>query len=354
MPGKAIIPDHPLLVGGIGASGHAAAIDTLAQCDVLLALGASHRGAVFGLKGRFFQIQIDRDPLQLGRRPHRTLGLCGTTRETLGELLRLLPPAEPGAFRGPSSFGRRRRRRFERWAQSADAIRRSRRRPIAPPAICHQLSRVLSELGRRAVVVVDVGVTTLWVYRHLLGDHDFVWTSSFATMGFALPGAIAIAELEASRPVIAISGDGGMGITMAELASAVQRRIPLVAIVFDNGKLAAIKYEQEVMGWPEYESSLFNCDFADYARACGARGIRIEDPARLAAGLREALTCGEPCVVDVVCDPHYMPAPPRIHPRQAAGYLLALARELRIRLTPPASEARFIRAERGGVWGARR
>jgi thiamine pyrophosphate-dependent acetolactate synthase large subunit-like protein len=308
----------------------------VARCDVLLALGASNRGAIFGLRGGFFQVQVDREPLQLGRRPCRTLGLHGTTRETLRALLPRLRGRLAGQERkqaGRARFLRRHRRQFERWQAQADAAHgRSRRRPIAPPAICHALTRTLAELGRRAVVTVDVGVNTLWVYRHFLGDHDFVWTSSFATMGFAVPAALAIRELEPERTVIAMAGDGGMGLSLGDLMSAAARGLPVVVVVFDNGKLAAIKYEQEVMGWPEFGSALCNGSFAAYAQACGVRGLRVTDPAELAPALREALTCGEPCLVDVVCDPHFMPAPPRIHPRQAAGYLLALSRELGLRL----------------------
>jgi thiamine pyrophosphate-dependent acetolactate synthase large subunit-like protein len=211
--------------------------------------------------------------------------------------------------------------------QKADRVRSSKRRPIRPPAICHALRRVLSELGKKAVLVTDVGVTTLWVYRHLVGDHDRIWTSSFATMGFALPAAIAIGELEPDRVVVALAGDGGVAMTMAELATAAALEVPIVVVVFDNGKLAAIKYEQEVMGWPEYGTSLVNGDFAEFARACGARGSRVEEPPQLESRLREALRGGGPFLLDVVCDPHEMPAPPKIHPLQAAGYALARFRE---------------------------
>lgn len=335
MPGRGIIcDDHPYMVGGIGASGHRSAIETLEQCDVLLVLGSSNRGAVFGFQGKFLLIQIDRDPLQLGRRPSETLGLYGSTQETLKTLINYIRSQQTADYdrllAQRQKFVSQQKQSFERWLASADRVRNSRHRLIQPSAICHTLKKVLSDLGQRAAVTVDVGITTLWVYRHFVGDHDFIWSSSFATMGFSLPAAIAIREIEPSRPVIAMVGDGGIGITMAELATAVHRQIPVVAIVFNNSKLAAIKYEQEVMGWPEYESYLHNCNFAEYAQACGAHGIRVTDQAQLAAALHEALTCGQPCIVDVVCDPHEMPSPPKIHPLQGVGYLLALSRELRL------------------------
>jgi thiamine pyrophosphate-dependent acetolactate synthase large subunit-like protein len=334
MPGRAIVPDtHPHMVGGMGASGHRSAIETLAQCDVLLMLGSSNRGAVFGFVGQFQVIQVDRNPLQLGRRPFDTVGLYGNVKETLQQLREALCTMGGGChlqqFQGRQRFVQQQRQRFEQWQQSAAQVCERPTGIIQPSAISHHLQRVLTEQQQRAIVTVDVGITTLWVYRHLVGDHDFIWSSSFATMGFAVPAAIAIRDIEPSRPVIAMVGDGGIGITMAELATAAQRQLPVVVIVFNNSKLAAIKYEQEVMGWPEYEATLFNCNFADYAQACGVKGIRVSAPNQLAAALREAITCGCPCLVDVVCDPHEMPTPPKIHILQGVGYLLAMMREFR-------------------------
>lgn len=328
MPGRGIVPDsHPSYVGSIGASGHRSAIDALEGCDVLVSVGCSTRGAIFGFVGRFLMIQIDRDALQLGRRQQRTIGLCGSAQPTVAELLRCLR-AKRGAPRADDGHRRRLRARLERFCERSREFDLSLKKPIRPPAICSALQKALAECTRPAVITVDVGVTTLWVYRHLVGGgHQTIWTSSFATMGFAVPAALAIADLEPERPIVAIAGDGGLGITMAELASAGARKVPFVAIVFNNGKLAAIKYEQEVMGWPEFESGLDNPDFAQYARACGVDAVRVTEPSALLDAMREALRSRRPCLLDVICDPHDMPAPPRVHPRQAAGYLLAASRE---------------------------
>jgi thiamine pyrophosphate-dependent acetolactate synthase large subunit-like protein len=342
MPGRGVADEFDQFVGGIGASGHRVAIEAVRKSDVLLVLGSSNRGAVFGLRGKFFLIQVDSDPLQLGQRPNESLGLYGTTKETIQELINLLAAAD-GAGAVASDVRARKRafnrsrfvKKYRSWFVRKLGSQQvaSKGAPIPPAAICHALSEALAELDiGRPIVTLDVGVTTLWVYRHLVGNFDFIWTSSFATMGFALPAAIAIRELEPSRPVIGIAGDGGIGITMSELATATRLGLPIVIIIFNNSKLSAIKYEQEVMGWPEYQSGLFNCDFAEYARACGAQGIRVTQVAELQPALRKALTGRAPCVVDVVCDPHAMPAPPRIHPLQAAGYLLAVSREAGQRL----------------------
>jgi pyruvate dehydrogenase (quinone) len=147
-------------------------------------------------------------------------------------------------------------------------------------------------------------------------------------MGFALPAAIAVAERTADGgQVLCIGGDGGICITLAELATVRRLGVAVVAIVFNNGKLAAVKFEQEVMGWPEFGAELCNPDFAAYARSCGLHGVRVAAPRSLENDLGAALDGGSPVLLDVVCDPHELPAPPHIHPRQGAGYMIALARE---------------------------
>jgi thiamine pyrophosphate-dependent acetolactate synthase large subunit-like protein len=338
MPGRGVIPDdHPHMAGAIGSSGHWSAHRTLERSDTVVALGVSARGAIFDLPGRSFLIQVDSDPLQLDRRAQDGIGLYGTVRDTLQALLALLPSsgaeaadgAQPQASR--ERFLRERQRDFGRWCQRATPLPRE-GRPIPPSFLCRTLQRVLADAERRPIVTVDVGLMTMWVYRHLVGRLDFVWTSSFATMGFALPAALAIAPLEPERPVVAVVGDGGIGITMAELAGASRAGAPVTVVVFNNGKLGAIKYEQEIMGWPEYGARLCNCDFAEYARACGVRGVRVTRATQLEPALRAALACGEPCLIDVVCDPHEVPRLPRTHPRQYAGYLLAVAREAGLHL----------------------
>ncbi len=346
MPGRGVLSDdHPHLVGAAGSSGHRSAHRTLERCDTLLALGVSTRGGAFDIPGGAFLIQVDRDPLQLCRRTHRGVGLYGTVAETLDELLaRLAPPTvvSPGRSRGGGREASRRRFLRARQASFGRWRRRTRRtgrvpragRPIPPSFLCRTLREVLAGLGDegeamgRPVVTVDVGLTTLWVYRYLPGQVDFVWTSSFAAMGFAMPAALAIAPLAPGRPVLALVGDGGIGITMAELAAA-HAPAPVVVVVFNNGKLAAIKYEQEVMGWPEHESELCNGDFASYARACGVNGVRVTNPEQLAPALRAALAGRTTCLLDVVCDPHETPWPARPGLRQAAGFLLARVREAR-------------------------
>jgi thiamine pyrophosphate-dependent acetolactate synthase large subunit-like protein len=302
----------------------------LRQCDVLLVLGVSGRGTVFDLPGRFQCIRVDRDPSQLLLSDRAGVGLCGTVREVLQRFCSALADRRSAAGPGLWSGTREYRPWYARLPRSL------RSNGVQPSVVASTIGSVLDRTGERGIVTVDVGLVTLWIYRFLTGDHEKIWTGSFATMGFALPAAIVAARRHPTRPVVAACGDGGICVTMAELATAGRLGLPLTVVVFNNGKLGAIKYEQQVMGWPEYGSHLWNCDFAAYARACSAVGLRVDSPDQLEGALTEAVAARRPYLVEVICDPDELPVPAQgPHPLQAAGVLLTFGREVRRKLLGP-------------------
>ncbi|MBS2964394.1 thiamine pyrophosphate-binding protein [Actinocrinis puniceicyclus] len=343
MPGRGLVPDdHPAMAGAIGSSGHRSALRTLEGCDTLLILGVSNRGQAFDLPSGCKIIRVDTDPVAVSAGVD--VGLCGSVRDTVELLLAGVCAAEHGskaeARASREKFRAARREEFARFRQRPPKQPRG-QRPIPPSAIARTLGVLSDQMDRRPVVTVDVGLVTLWLYRFLTGRQNFVWTSSFATMGFAMPAALAVSAVGTNgRPVVAAVGDGGIAITMAELASAAPAELPVTIVVFNNGKLGAIKYEQEIMGWPEYGSALVNGDLAAYARACGVHGVRITRYEELEPALRSALERSGPTLLDVVCDPHELPSPPKSHGtfRQSVAFSLALAREGRRRLRGASSE----------------
>jgi pyruvate dehydrogenase (quinone) len=101
------------------------------------------------------------------------------------------------------------------------------------------------------------------------------------------------------RQVVAFVGDGGFSMLMAELATAVKYRLPIKVVIIKNGTLGQIKWEQTVfLGNPEYGVELQPIDFAAFARACGATGFTIDDPASCESMLEQALNTAGPVVVE--------------------------------------------------------
>src|SRR5256714_9307189 len=116
-------------------------------------------------------------------------------------------------------------------------------------------------------------------------------------MANGFPYAIAAQVAYPDRQCIAFVGDGGFSMLMAELATCVKYRLPVKVVVVKNNTLGMIKWEQMVfLGNPEFACDLQPIDFAAVARACGATGVTIEDPAQCGAQLDQALALPGPVV----------------------------------------------------------
>src|SRR2546430_5167996 len=121
---------------------------------------------------------------------------------------------------------------------------------------------------------------------------------------------------------------------MAEFATAVKYRLPIKVIIIKNNTLGQIKWEQMVfLGNPEYGCELHPIDFAAVARACGAQGFTVEDPAQCGAVVEQALATPGPVVVEAVVDPFQPPLPAKITLEQARKIATSLVRGERNRET---------------------
>ena len=167
--------------------------------------------------------------------------------------------------------------------------------------------RVIAAVGRAlvpdAIVSVDVGNNTFWFSRYMQGTELKVLLSGhWRTVGFGLPGAIAAKLAAPRRQVVAISGDGGFGMSMSELMTAVQYQLPIVSIVLSDGRYGEEETLQQSGGQQPFGTGLHNPDWAAYARACGAVGYKAETYEQLQHALHEALpalAAGQISVIDV-------------------------------------------------------
>jgi len=178
-------------------------------------------------------------------------------------------------------------------------------------------------------VTADSGTNTGLAARHIpmRGDMKFACSGNLASMACALPYAIAAAIAFPRRQVVAVIGDGGFTMLMGELATCVKYGLNIKILVIKNGSLGQIRWEQMVfLGNPEYGCELEPIDFAAAARAFGAKGYTIADPAECPAILKEALETPGPVVIEAVVDPHDPPLPPRVTAKQALHFAESLAR----------------------------
>jgi pyruvate dehydrogenase (quinone) len=204
--------------------------------------------------------------------------------------------------------------------------------PINPQRVVHELSERLPE---RSVVTADSGTTTVWYARNLRFRRGTMGSVSgtLATMGCAVPYAIAAKFAYPDRPVIALAGDGAMQMNgLAELITIAkywrQWADPrLVVMALNNRDLAYVTWEERVqVGDPKWEASqaLPDVPYAEFAKLIGLGGLRVESPEEVGPAWETALAADRPFVLDMVTDPNVPPLPPHITLKQARNFMSAM------------------------------
>ena len=320
--GKAAVPDDsPYTTGGIGLLGTRASQEAMEQCDTLLLVGTSFPYIEFYPKpGKARAVQIDLDPARIGLRHPVEVGLVGDSRETLRELLPLLRRREDRAFLERAQAG------MEDWRALMAKQESHAESPLKPQVVAAELGR---QLSRDAIVSCDSGTVTSWFARHVPARRGQMYSVSgnLASMANGLPYAIAAQIAHPSRQSVALVGDGGFSMLMAEFATAVKYRLPIRVVVMRNDSLGQIKWEQMAfLGNPEFGCDLQPIDFVAFARACGGAGFRISEPKECAPIFAQAFAESGPVLVEAVIDPLEPPLPPKITMEQAKHFTESLVR----------------------------
>ncbi len=313
MLGKAVVPDDsPYTTGGIGLLGTAPSQDAMRGCDVLIIVGSSFPYQEFYPKpGQAKCVQIDLDPARIGLRYPTDIGLTGDCRRVLQALLPRIRRKEDRSFLEQSQ------KDMKRWNQLMTERGTRMDKPMKPQVVTHALNQFLDD---DAIIACDTGTVTTWTARHvqMRGNMMFSGSGLLATMGNAVPYAIAAAVAYPGRQVVAVCGDGGFTMLMGEMATLVKYKLPVKVIIMKNNVLGQIKWEQMIMeGNPQFGVELQPIDFAAHARACGAAGYTVDDPARIEPVLREAFAEPGPALVEAVIDPNEPPMPGHVTMDQA-------------------------------------
>lgn len=155
------------------------------------------------------------------------------------------------------------------------------------------------------IVTVDVGSHKLLVGQlwHTRQPNTVFQSNGLSAMGFAFPAAIAAKLARPTRPVLCLTGDGGMSMALSELEVAVARSLPLVTVIFSDGSLNRIELKQQAASMPSTGTRTMRDHFAKVAEAYGAIGLVAKDPAGLERALSTALTAVGPVVIEAVVDP---------------------------------------------------
>jgi pyruvate dehydrogenase (quinone)/pyruvate oxidase len=320
--GKMCVPDDsPYCTGSVGLLGTKPSYDALKECDTLLIVGSSFPYIEFYPEpGKARCVQIDSDPARIGLRYPAEAGLVGDAARALEGLLPLLARRDDRRFLEKAQDAKK------KWQELMAERGGARDMPMKPQVAAWELNRLLRD---DAIVLSDSGTIATWYARQIQIRKNQMCTLSgnLASMACGLPYAIAAQVAYPGRQVVALVGDGGFTMLMAELLTAKKYDLPVKIVVFKNDTLGQIKWEQMVMlGNPEYVCELQTFDFVKYAEACGVSGYRAADPETCGSVLAEALSAPGPAVIEAVVDPHEPPLPAHIDFSQAKSFAEALAK----------------------------
>jgi len=153
-------------------------------------------------------------------------------------------------------------------------------------------------------IAVDVGNNTYSFGRYFecKPGQRVLMSGYLGSIGFGYPAAIGAWAATGGGPVLAVTGDGGFGQYMGELLTAVKHKMNITHVLLNNGQLGKISKEQQAGSWDVWETSLHNPDFSEYARICGALGIRVTEAAQLDEAIERALAHDGPALVEIVTD----------------------------------------------------
>lgn len=295
---------HPLFAGQSGPRGNRVAARLTKEADLMLALGTR-----LGFNSTFLSheyvghdtriIQVDIEPSAIGKYFPVELGMVAdagaTARAISAEFLR---PIDQWA-KWTNEF------QTERSLLDRDrAVEAGNNATPMHPT--RALAEIRETLPHDAIVTIDTGNSCLQAADRLahFTCPGLIAPLDFGLVGFGYAAAIGAQIAAPERPVVAIIGDGGFGYAMADIMTAVQYGLPVVAVILDNKAWGAEKaYQLEFFGGRALGADLENPDFGRYAEICGAAGRRVSVPGQLGPALKDALARNRPSVIHVDIDP---------------------------------------------------
>jgi len=297
--------DHPLGCGVLGRSGTPVASWMMNEADLLVVFGASFSDHT-GIAPYKPIIQVDADPMALGRFHPVTVPLLGDVGRTARLLGRALDDrAEPTVDPRPEIAARWEIWRSEKASRRAD----TRGHGLNSAAVFDALSRTVDA---DAVIAVDVGNNTYSFGRYFECRRQSVLMSGYlGSIGFGLPAAMGAWAAytppgsdprSPARQIVAVCGDGGIGQYLAELSTLAKYDMNITVVVLDNGQLGKITKEQRAAQWDVWQTSLRNPSFATVAEACGLFARRAQTIGDLEPAFAEALAHRGPALVEITTD----------------------------------------------------
>lgn len=297
----AISENHPLALGICGRFSRYAN-EMIKRADAIVVIGsklgeiATDRWSLISPSQRL--VHADIDPAEIGKVYRCNVGLVGDAKLVLADL---------NASRGPGAPSKKRTELAaevhaarEAWSRGTEHLFLSDEEPIHVARVLHELRQALPADG---IVVADGGFAAHWsglLFDVTCAGRTYIANRGHAAIGYGLPGAIGAKLAAPDRPVVALCGDNGFAMAVAELETARRAGAPIVVLVLNNETLGYVKALQHNLYKDRFVSVDFlEVDYAAVARGFGCNGLIVRRPAGLSNAIRDAIASDLPTVLDV-------------------------------------------------------
>ena len=290
--------EHVLALGMPGMHGMAYTNWAIDRADLIVAVGMRFDDRVTGRLSSFAPnakvVHIDIDPAEVGKNVHVTVPIVGDAKRVLHALVREVEPAtRPEWLKEIEEL---------RGAHPSDRLRETDK--LLPQQVVREISEVTEG---HAIVVTGVGQHQMWAAQHYTFREPQSWITSggLGTMGFEVPAAMGAAMGRPDKVVWSIAGDGGFQMTMSELATIVENRVPVKFAILNNDSLGLVRQLQDLFHEGTRVASAYsgNPDFVKLAEAYGIWAARVTERAGVRSAVQEAMAHDGPAIIDFRVEP---------------------------------------------------
>ena len=289
--------DHVLWTGWPGMHGMAYSSLALDEADLIVALGMRFDDRITGNAEKFSskskKIHVDIDPSEIGKIIPVDVPIVGDVKDVLVKLNELVEPAT-----------------HSDWLKRIETLKKdhpSLRLPETDKLLARQVIRDISEITEgNATIVTGGGQLQMWAAQHyeFKNPCSLLTSGGSGTMGYEVPAAMGAQVASPDGTVWSIAGDGGFQMTLCELATIVENKLPVKFAILNNGFLGMVRQWQEIFFESSYVSTGYsgNPDFVKLAEAYGIKGIRVTDKTQVKTAIQDAMEHDGPVLIDFIVE----------------------------------------------------
>jgi acetolactate synthase-1/2/3 large subunit len=296
----------PKWLGMLGMHGALEANMAMHDCDVMICVGARFDDRITGRLDAFSpgskKIHIDIDPSSINKNVKVDVPIIGDCAHVLEDMVRLW---RTGAIHPDKKSLQAWWAQIDKWRARKSLAYRSSSDVIKPQYAIQRLYELTKD--RDAYITTEVGQHQMWAAQFYGFQEPNRWMTSggLGTMGYGLPASVGVQLAHPKSLVIDIAGEASVLMTMQELSTAVQYRLPIKVFILNNNYMGMVRQWQELLHGGRYAESYSEAlpDFVKLAEAYHAHGIRCEKPGDLDRAIKEMIDVDKPVLFDCVVDP---------------------------------------------------